>query len=99
MGRVHLRCYAELNDYLPQGSRQRALEVPLSDKATVCNGMLLPVDKDRADLEVPTRVRILFDAFWRCDGCGRVYWQGSHYERLRALVEQLAEGSPDRTES
>ena len=67
-----------------------ALFRPFS-RCTVCNGVLSAVDKDRDDLRVPPRVRIAFDAFWRCEGCGRVYWQGSHYQRLKEVVTQLTE--------
>jgi len=58
-------------------------------RCTVCNGMLVNVDKDTPDLELPPRVRAVFETFWRCAGCHRVYWKGSHYDRLRAFVEQL----------
>lgn len=53
-----------------------------------CNGELQPINApDLADSvdpsEVPTRVLERFDAFTRCSGCGRVYWPGSHFDRLR----------------
>ena len=25
----------------------------------------------------------------RCRGCGRIYWRGSHFEKLQALIEQV----------
>jgi uncharacterized protein with PIN domain len=61
-------------------------------RCTVCNGKLSEVGKDISDLPVPPRVKSLFDTFWRCDDCGRVYWQGSHYDHLRAFVDQLTAG-------
>jgi uncharacterized protein with PIN domain len=64
-------------------------------RCTVCNGKLASVDRETSRLQVPERVKSAFDAFWHCDGCGRFYWQGSHYERLRTLVEQLSQ-SRDR---
>ena len=60
----------------------------------MCNGTLEPVAKDELEAEVPPRVLAVFDRFWRCGGCGRVYWEGSHYDRLSALVGQL-ERIPD----
>lgn len=62
-------------------------------RCTVCNGMLHEVDKEIPDLPLPPRVRAAFETFQRCEGCGRVYWQGSHYDRLRALVAQVAAGA------
>lgn len=58
-------------------------------RCTVCNGMLVRVAKDSPDLRVPPRVRAMFETFWRCSGCDRLYWRGSHYDRLRAFVEKL----------
>ena len=26
---------------------------------------------------------------WRCRGCGRIYWKGSHFEKLQALIEAV----------
>ena len=35
-----------------------------------------------------------------CPDCSRIYWQGSHYDRLAALVEDIrrAGTTPSRTE-
>ena len=60
-------------------------------RCTVCNGRLSEVSKNAADLPLAPRTRAAFETFWRCGNCGRVYWQGSHYERLLALVEQVTE--------
>jgi uncharacterized protein with PIN domain len=37
----------------------------------------------------PARVLGLYEAFKRCPGCERVYWQGSHYERMQRLLERV----------
>jgi len=38
---------------------------------------------------VPPRIAAGQQAFTLCTGCRRVYWQGSHWQRLRALVDSL----------
>jgi hypothetical protein len=67
-------------------------------RCTLCNGRLVEVKEDVPDLPVPPGIRAVFKTFWRCEGCDRIYWQGSHYDRLRAFVEQLAkpDADPDR---
>ncbi len=60
-------------------------------RCTVCNGILSAVDKDADDLRLPPRVRAAFDTYWRCNGCSRVYWQGSHFMRLKEMVKQLSQ--------
>lgn len=54
-----------------------------------CNGVLVDVAKEEVEELLPPRVRQGFDDFRRCEACRRVYWKGSHYVRLRALVDDL----------
>lgn len=65
-------------------------------RCTVCNGLLAPVSKDEVRNKLPPRVLAKFDEIWECGGCDRVYWQGSHYVRLRSIVDQLTEGRTGR---
>lgn len=53
-----------------------------------CNGELENVDKQQALDRVPPRVAEIFDEFARCRGCGRMYWPGSHYDRMREIVSR-----------
>jgi uncharacterized protein len=54
-----------------------------------CNGQLSPAAAaDVADL-VPPRSRRHFKRYLRCAQCGRVYWEGSHYARLRDLLARV----------
>lgn len=58
-----------------------------------CNGALEPVDKADVADELEPGTRRDHDVFARCDGCGQIYWRGSHtpaLQRLVALVEQEA---------
>ncbi|MEA3275233.1 MAG: Mut7-C RNAse domain-containing protein [Pseudomonadota bacterium] len=66
-------------------------------RCTMCNGMLTPVPKATLEADLPPRVRAVFEDFWRCDDCGRVYWQGSHYDRLRVFVAQITPERAERT--
>ncbi len=51
-----------------------------------CNGLLVDVDKAAVADRLSPRTRDHYDAFRQCRSCGQVYWQGSHYERLRAFI-------------
>ena len=62
-------------------------------RCMLCNGFLGPVDKRELEDSLPPRVRVAFERFWRCGGCGQVYWQGSHYDRLQGLVQELGAGA------
>lgn len=59
-----------------------------------CNGIISPVD--RADvvklLAGEPRTLRYFDTFGRCDGCGSIYWPGSHYDRMSRLATEVLRG-------
>jgi len=54
-----------------------------------CNGLLHPVDKALIGPLLPPRVRERYHRFSSCDGCARIFWEGSHWRRMRELVDTL----------
>lgn len=54
-----------------------------------CNGLLVPAEPDQIGGRVPGTVAERFDHFTECRGCRRVYWRGSHFQRMQRLVERL----------
>jgi uncharacterized protein len=59
-------------------------------RCMACNGALEPVSKDQAQALVPERSFERYKEFHRCEQCGRIYWKGSHYARMRRWIEELA---------
>ena len=59
-------------------------------RCMLCNGELQRVAKDVVDDRLPLRVRMYFDEFAQCHRCAHVYWPGSHYQRMRQMVDELA---------
>ncbi len=53
-----------------------------------CNTLLVPVDAEAVADRLPPGTRECFSQFHHCPGCDRVYWQGSHCERLLRLLER-----------
>lgn len=51
-----------------------------------CNVVLEDVAKAEVAARLPDKVREYYDRFRRCPGCDRIYWQGTHYERLRRML-------------
>jgi len=58
-------------------------------RCTVCNGLIDRVPKDSIKDEVPPYVFQTHETFARCRGCGRVYWRGTHVERMERTVKEL----------
>lgn len=40
--------------------------------------------------DVPPGVLAWCEEFYRCTGCGKVYWKGSHYQRMLEIIERIA---------
>ena len=53
-----------------------------------CNGVLHVVAREEVAGKVPPYVATHAPVFKRCEGCGRVYWPGTHAERI---VRELGE--------
>ena len=54
-----------------------------------CNGPLEPVEKESVLEQLEPLTRIYYTDFRRCVECGRVYWAGSHADKLEARIQQV----------
>jgi uncharacterized protein with PIN domain len=54
-----------------------------------CNGVLEDVPREDVVDRIPPKVRDLYDRFKRCPGCERIYWEGSHFARMKGLIDSL----------
>lgn len=54
-----------------------------------CNGILDKLDKEGARERVPAGIYRRMDKFVICRDCRRVYWKGSHYDRMMRFIEAL----------
>ena len=59
-----------------------------------CNGVLEPAGEQAIAERVPPLARSRHDEFQTCASCGRVYWKGTHYERLSRLVDAVRAAGP-----
>ncbi|HUX22213.1 MAG TPA: Mut7-C RNAse domain-containing protein [Spirochaetia bacterium] len=56
-------------------------------RCPVCNGLLERVAKSAIEGLLPPETGRHYQDFSRCRGCGKLYWKGSHYEKLLRLVK------------
>jgi uncharacterized protein with PIN domain len=60
-------------------------------KCPVCNGSLEDVpDKVEIRTAVPDFVYLNHNRFLRCSGCGKVYWEGTHYRNIRKRIREIS---------
>lgn len=63
-------------------------------RCMACNRVLHEVVEAEVRDRVPPRIASSHEEFRECPGCRRVYWQGSHYQRMRRWIEDLALREP-----
>ncbi len=54
-----------------------------------CNGLLHSVAKAKIAHLLPAGTGRRYDVFRQCDECGKVYWRGTHHEKIAAWLESL----------
>ena len=83
------------SEYAPEQMREVVERFRLDTRAglwtrcTLCNAVIERVDKAAVQEAVAPEVFQIYDEFFRCSGCGRVYWRGSHVERILSNLEIL----------
>jgi hypothetical protein len=59
-------------------------------RCSVCNSPIEPVGQGEAGNRVPAGVFERHDRFWKCPGCGRFYWEGTHWTKIKKIAERTA---------
>lgn len=54
-----------------------------------CNGLLDDIGKEEILDQLPARTRDYYSVFRKCRRCGQLYWEGSHYEKMKKFVDDL----------
>ncbi len=90
--------FVRSNDWLGQLREVlKALKLAAPDRwfsrCLECNSPLNPAAKPEVAHQVPPYVYATQEAFRRCPSCGRVYWPGTHWERMRAELQTVMAGS------
>ncbi len=58
-------------------------------RCIACNGEIKPISKEEILGRVPEQVHNDFEQFYACTHCSRVYWEGSHHQRMLAKIQRL----------
>jgi uncharacterized protein with PIN domain len=54
-----------------------------------CNGALESVEKAAILEQLQEDTRKYYDEFWRCQQCAKIYWKGSHFQRMQMLIDSI----------
>ena len=82
------------SDVLEAQIREVASALPLRvfdplSRCSVCNTPIEPASLEAVRDLVPEGVLARERAFWRCPTCGKVYWQGSHWDKMIERLNSL----------
>ncbi len=82
------------SDILDDQIREVAAALPLRlvnplSRCSLCNEILVSASMEDVKDSVPEGVRSRHRAFWRCPSCGRVYWRGTHWDKMVARLNEL----------
>ncbi|MBI5345807.1 MAG: hypothetical protein HZB76_01505 [Chlamydiae bacterium] len=58
-------------------------------RCLICNELLEKVDEKLILEQVPTNTRLYSKNFWYCKNCKKVYWEGSHTDRMKQQLQKM----------
>ncbi len=59
-------------------------------RCSICNSLLVEIDKNEVKGKVPDRVYEIHDEFWYCKNCKKIYWKGSHWNKMKEKIDNLS---------
>ena len=54
-----------------------------------CNGILSEISKEEVSGDLLPNTRQYYQVFRRCADCGKIYWEGSHFENMKKEIRNL----------
>lgn len=58
-------------------------------RCIACNGQIIAVEKEAVWHLLQPKTKLYFNQFFQCLTCKRVYWQGSHYDRMQQFIHRF----------
>lgn len=58
-------------------------------RCSLCNTQLISIDKEKVKDKVPENVYQTNETFWICPNCQKIYWRGSHFDKILQKIESL----------
>ncbi len=58
-------------------------------RCLLCNSKLIKISKEKVPELVPKKVKEYQNEFYLCEHCNKVYWKGSHYIKMRGIIDKL----------
>lgn len=64
-------------------------DIHFLSRCILCNGIITPVGKEEVGHALQPRTRQHFSRFFKCSHCGKIYWEGSHFDRMKDFYKTI----------
>ncbi len=54
-----------------------------------CNALLSTASIEEISGKIPPKVKEFQNEFYICKGCNKIYWPGSHYDKMKKIINKL----------
>lgn len=71
--------------------KRQGFSLSVNPRCAECNGELSIADRKSVINDVPEHVFVNFASFFRCQNCGKVYWEGSHRKLIEEKIQNILE--------
>jgi uncharacterized protein with PIN domain len=58
-------------------------------RCLLCNKPIEPIAKEKIIKRLPPRTAKYFNTFYYCSACDKLYWPGSHYQRMQEKIDKI----------
>jgi uncharacterized protein with PIN domain len=62
---------------------------PLSSRCSICNGELCSINKNEISSLIPEGVLHNQEEFYKCIICGKIFWIGIHWKKIKELSDKI----------
>ncbi len=70
-----------------------SVDIKPMTRCSRCNSIVEKIDKSDVEEFVPEGVLSWCDDYWKCTGCGQVYWKGTHWDEIMTSIEEMLKDS------
>jgi uncharacterized protein with PIN domain len=64
-------------------------EIKEFSRCLECNTILIHVEKEKILDRLPPKVKQRQNEFFYCTNCDKVYWKGSHFDKMKNLIDKV----------
>jgi uncharacterized protein with PIN domain len=64
-------------------------EIKEFSRCLECNELLKSIKKETIVKQLPPKVSQTHNEFYQCPSCKKIYWKGTHYQRMLSFIQSL----------